>query len=179
MTLDLFQTQLITTGIFLIILYIIRTMIQALITKISVRNGMNLPRIQLMNRYVTVVFVIFALITIPYIFGTPFSNLVVLFSSVFAVIGIGLFAIWSILSNITSGVIIFFSFPYKVGDKIQIHDKDFPLEGIIEDIRAFQLHLRIDNGDLVTYPNNLILQRAVTLIQKDALDHQDDGTDLI
>jgi small-conductance mechanosensitive channel len=98
------------------------------------------------------------------------------FSSVFAVLGIALFAIWSILSNITSGVIMFFSFPYKVGDKIKIHDKDFPIEAVIEDIRAFQLHLRQDNGDLVTYPNNLILQKAVTLVEKDAID---DGSDAI
>jgi MscS family membrane protein len=69
---------------------------------------------------------------------------------------------------------MFFSFPYKVGDKIQIHDKDFPLEGIIEDIRAFQLHLRLDNGDLVTYPNNLMLQKGVTLIEKDAIEHDFD-----
>jgi MscS family membrane protein len=54
--------------------------------------------------------------------------------------------------------------------KIKIHDKDYPLEAVIEDIRAFQLHLRQDNGDLVTYPNNLILQKAVTLVKKDALD---------
>lgn len=71
---------------------------------------------------------------------------------------------------------MFFSFPYKVGDKIQIHDKDFPIEAIIEDIRAFQLHLRLDNGDLVTYPNNLMLQKAVTLVKKDAID---EGIDAI
>jgi len=41
--------------------------------------------------------------------------------------------------------------------KVMIHDKYFPIEAIIEDIRAFQLHLRLDNGDLVTYPNSLIL----------------------
>ena len=81
-----------------------------------------------------------------------------------------LFAIWSILSNVTSGVIMFFSFPYKVGDKIKIHDKDYPIVAVIEDIRAFQLHLREDSGDLVTYPNNLILQKAVTLVEKDAIE---------
>jgi small-conductance mechanosensitive channel len=67
---------------------------------------------------------------------------------------------------------MFFSFPYKVGDKIRIHDNDFPVEAVIEDIRAFQLYLRTDNGDLVTYPNNLILQKAVTLVKKDALDEK-------
>jgi MscS family membrane protein len=175
-----YQHEFIYTGFILIVLLIIRFFINKVIGKISRKNGINIARIHLMQRYVSVALFILCLLIIPFIFGTQAKDLVLLFSSVFAVIGIGLFAIWSILSNITSGIIMFFSFPYKVGDKIKIHDKDFPLEGIIEDIRAFQLHLRIENGDLVTYPNNLMLQKAVTLIQKDAIDEYfEDGTDLI
>lgn len=170
------KNELIVTGFLLLFLLIIRFILTTLITKISRKNGINLARIHLINRYVSVTLFLIALIIIPFIFGTEAHDLIVLFSSVFAVIGIGLFAIWSILSNVTSGIIMFFSFPYKVGDKIQIHDKDFPLEGIIEDIRAFQLHLRLDNGNLVTYPNNLMLQRAVTLVEKDAIE---DDTDFI
>ena len=140
------------------------------IKKIGQKSGINDARIGLISRYSTFTLILIFLLFLSYIFGATLENLTLLFSSVFAVIGIGLFAIWSILSNITSGIIMFFSFPYKVGDKIKIHDKDSPLEGIIEDIRAFQLHLRLDNGDLVTYPNNLILQKAVTLVQKDAIE---------
>ncbi|HLT32749.1 MAG TPA: mechanosensitive ion channel domain-containing protein, partial [Aquaticitalea sp.] len=143
-----YQIELITTGILLLVVLVIRWILTTLITKISRRNGINLARIHLMNRYVSVALFLLGILIVPFIFGTNMEDLALLFSSVFAVIGIGLFAIWSILSNITSGIIMFFSFPYKVGDKIQIHDKDFPLEGIIEDIRAFQLHLRLDNGDL-------------------------------
>lgn len=180
MSFETYQTELITTGFLLVILLVIRLILIFLITKISRKRGINLARIHLMNRYVSVTLFLIALLVIPFIFGTHFKDLALVFSSVFAVIGIGLFAIWSILSNITSGIIMFFSFPYKVGDKIQIHDKDFPIEGIIEDIRAFQLHLRLDNGDLVTYPNNLMLQKAVTLIKKDAIDELfEDGTDMI
>jgi len=175
-----YQFELITTGFLLLFLVLVRLILTTLITKISRKQGINLARIHLMNRYVSVTLLIIGLLIVPFIFGTHVKDLALVFSSIFAVIGIGLFAIWSILSNITSGIIMFFSFPYKVGDKIQIHDKDFPLEGIIEDIRAFQLHLRLDNGDLVTYPNNLILQKAVTLVQKDAIDELfEDGTDLI
>nr|WP_317196344.1 mechanosensitive ion channel domain-containing protein [Salegentibacter tibetensis] len=99
--------------------------------------------------------------------GIGVTELSLIFSSVFAVIGVALFAVWSILSNITSGVILFFSFPYKIGDKIKIHDKEMPIEAIIEDIKAFHLHLRTLDGELVTYPNNLILQKAVSLVAKD------------
>lgn len=167
---SIYKYEIINTIILLIILFIIRAIIVVTVKKIGRKSGTTEARANLIGRYVTVVLVLIAFLIEAFILGAQTHDITVVFSSVFAVIGIALFAIWSILSNITSGVIMFFSFPYKVGDKIKIHDKDYPLEAIIEDIRTFQLILRDDNGDLVTYPNNLILQKAVTLIQKDALD---------
>jgi len=180
MFLETYKSELITTAFVLAILLVIRYIIIMVVTRMGIKSGINKARIQLIGRYVTATLLLLAILIELFVFGAKPEQLAVVFSSVFAVIGIGLFAIWSILSNVTSGIIMFFSFPYKVGDKIQIHDKDFPIEAVIEDIRAFQLHLRLDNGDLVTYPNNLMLQKAVTLIEKDALvDSFDDGTDLI
>lgn len=164
------KEEIIYTIILLVILSIIRAIIVITVKKIGKKSGTTEARASLIGRYVTVTLFLIAILIEAFILGADTRDITVVFSSVFAVIGIGLFAIWSILSNITSGVIMFFSFPYKVGDKIKIHDKDYPVEAIIEDIRAFQLILREDNGDLVTYPNNLILQKAVTLMQKDALD---------
>jgi small-conductance mechanosensitive channel len=81
-------------------------------------------------------------------------------SSVFAVLGVALFAQWSILSNITASLIIFFGFPYRVGDKIKVMDKDDDISGVIEEISLF--HVLIRRGDeLITYPNTLILQKGV------------------
>ena len=170
MLLEAFKTELIQSAVILGILFIVRYISVITVRKIGKNSGINDARIQLINRYVTVTAFLIAILIEAFIFGTEIKDLALVFSSVFAVIGIGLFAIWSILSNITSGIIMFFNFPYKVGDKILIHDKDFPIEAIIEDIAAFQLHLRLDNGNLVTYPNNLILQKPVTLIKKDAID---------
>lgn len=172
-----YKNELIASGIIIISLLIIRFIIHFTITKIARKNEINDARIRLIRRYITVTIVLIAILIEAFVFGTEFKDLALIFSSVFAVIGIGLFAIWSILSNITSGIIMFFNFPYKVGDKIEIHDKDFPIVAIIEDIRAFQLHLRLDNGDLVTYPNNLMLQKGVTLVKKDAIEDiiEDDG----
>ena len=164
------QYKLIISGIILVSLLVIRFTTHFTVTKVARKNGINDARIRLIRRYITVTLLLVAILIESLVFGTEFHDIAVIFSSVFAVIGIGLFAIWSILSNITSGIIMFFNFPYKVGDKIEIHDKDFPIKAIIEDIRAFQLILRLDNGDLVTYPNNLMLQKAVTLIEKDAID---------
>jgi small-conductance mechanosensitive channel len=171
-----YQSELIYTAILLAVLLIFRYILQVIIKRIGRKSGINEARTNLIVRYATVALFLIASLIESFILGAEPRELALVFSSVFAVIGIALFAIWSILSNITSGVIMFFAFPYKVGDKIQIHDKDFPVIAIIEDITAFQIILRMDDGDLVTYPNNLILQKAVTLLKKDAID---DGTDAL
>ncbi|SEQ33024.1 Mechanosensitive ion channel [Hyunsoonleella jejuensis] len=179
---ETYQTQFIKTGIVIVVLLIIGLLTNTLIQQIGRKSGINDARIRLMRRYVSVSLLIIGVLIECFVFGAQFQDIAVIFSSVFAILGIALFAIWSILSNVTSGIIMFFNFPYKVGDKIAIHDKDFPVTAIIEDIRAFQLHLRLENGDLVTYPNNLMLQKAVTLVEKDAIESEntdDDGADAV
>jgi len=156
-------------------LLLIRLILTTTANKVGKRQGINLARVRLMVRYINFLMVFIATFLLMFVWGVKAEQLSLVFSSVFAVIGIGLFAVWSILSNITSGVIMFFSFPYKIGDEIKIHDKDAPLEGIIEDIKAFHLYLRTHEGELITYPNNLVLQKAISLVKKDAF--VDDGSD--
>ena len=158
-----------------VILVILQLILRAAANKVGKRAGINITRTKLMFKYINILILIIAFFLFSFAWGMDLGDLSVIFSSAFAVIGVALFAIWSILSNITSGIIMFFSFPYRIGDKIKIHDKDMPIEAVIEDIRAFHLHLRDDGGELTTYPNNLILQKAVTLLKKDV--YLDEGKD--
>ena len=50
-----------------------------------------------------------------------------------------------------AGIILYFSFPFKIGDRIKIMDKEMEYEGnyIIEDIRAFHIHLRNDTFRII------------------------------
>ncbi|WP_158970998.1 mechanosensitive ion channel domain-containing protein [Paraglaciecola sp. L3A3] len=99
------------------------------------------------------------ILLIPFM-GVEYSQVSIFLSSVFAVLGVALFAQWSILSNITASLVIFFGFPYRVGDHIRIMDKDDDITGIIVDIALFYVLIR--RGDeLITYPNSLILQKGV------------------
>ena len=165
-----YRSEIINTTIVFGVFFFIQLVVRLFLRRAGRSKGKNIGRIRLIGRYVTVTFFMLALLIESFVLGVQIKEIVVLFSSVFAVLGITLFAGWSILSNVTSGIVMFFSFPYKIGDKIQIHDKDYEVIGVIEDIRSFQLHIRQDNGDLVTYPNNLLLQKAVSLLEKDAFD---------
>src|SRR5690606_3250500 len=127
-------------------------------------------RTNLVVKYFDFAFVFILVLWNILVWGVDFTDVGLVFSSVFAVIGVAMFAQWSILSNITSGVVMFFTFPYKIGDTIKIHDKDFitdPL--IIEDIRTFQTILRSSKGELLSYPNSLILQKGITMVSASQL----------
>ncbi len=169
--------ELVWTGFILLFLFVVQLVIRQTVKRVGKRAEYNEARIQLMGRYFRIFLLLIALAVVFAIWGVELSDMGVFLSSIFAVIGIALFAIWSILSNITSGVIMFFNFPFKVGDKIKIHDKDYPIEATVIDIKAFHLHLQTDDGEFITYPNNLMLQKAVSLVKKDAFLDQESFED--
>lgn len=165
-----YKTELIATLATLVILLVLRFVFEKAIRKVGKISDLNRARTLLIIKYVSISITIIGLVALTLIWGVNIKDLGLIFSSVFAVIGVALFAQWSIISNITAGVILFFSFPYKIGDRIKIMDKDIADKEanyetyLIEDIRAYHMYLRKDNGELITYPNNLLLQKAVALI---------------
>lgn len=121
-------------------------------------------RVVYMTRLMNIGLLFCCVVVICLLLGLGYSEISVFLSSIFAVVGIALFAQWSILSNITASMIIFFGFPYRVGDHIKILDKDDDMSGVIDEISLFHVILRRDDGNRITYPNTLILQKAVLKI---------------
>ncbi|MDX1328985.1 MAG: mechanosensitive ion channel [Arenibacter sp.] len=161
------MNQILGTILCLIVLMILKYFGAKTIRKIGKMSDINEIRTRLIIKYVTIGITGVGLLALTLIWGVDFEQIGIVFSSAFAVIGVALFAQWSILSNITAGIILFFSFPFKIGDRIRVKDKEMELPDeifIIEDIRAFHIHLRSKNGELYTYPNNLMLQKAVGLV---------------
>ncbi len=178
--LDIFflnRNQIITTITILLGLWILQFIMKKAAHRVGHRSEIHITRTRLMFKYINILVTIIAIFLLSLTWGYNAQEIALIFSSLFAIIGVAMFAIWSILSNITAGIILFFSFPYKIGSRIKIHDKDLPIEAIIEDIKAFHLHLRTLEGELITYPNNLILQKAVSLIEKEY--HADEGKDAL
>lgn len=168
-----YREELLKTLIVFAGLVLLNFILRKVIYEVSRTSLLNRTRTLLIIKYVNAFTLIIALTLMIFIWSVDFTKLSLLLSSAFAVLGVALFAQWSILSNITAGVILFFSFPFKIGDRIRIQDKDFPSEAVIEDIKAFHLHLRTDEGLLITYPNNLILQKGVEVV---TTRHQDQHT---
>nr|WP_317224510.1 mechanosensitive ion channel domain-containing protein [Flavobacterium covae] len=117
---------------------------------------------KVLHLLITIVF----FVLISGIWGLEQNEIALFASSILTALGVAFFAQWSLLSNITSSLILFFNHPLKLGDTIRILDKDFPLEGEIIELTYFFVYLKTADGQTITIPNSLILQKSVSIIEK-------------
>lgn len=170
MNLTPFQAD-ITKTVAVLVVFIVFRMLCIYLTKKYARKIERVEqRTNLIIKYINYATIFCIAFGIFIIWSVDLDHVESIFLSVFAVIGIGFFAQWSILSNVTSGIIMFFIFPYKIGDYIKIHDKESDYQGTIEDIKTFHVVLRTTQGGMITYPNSLILQKGVSVIKPEDLD---------
>ncbi len=165
-----FTAELIASLITLALYILLRIIAAKLIRKYAQTSYIIEQRTNLVIKYIYLLLNILFFIALTIIWGVEKKDILFTISSVATIVGVAMFAQWSILSNITSGIILFFFFPFKIGDTIKIHDKDFPIEGEIEDINAFHLDIKTSNGEKITYPNNLLLQKGISIITIDRED---------
>lgn len=153
-------STIITTVVFIIVSYIIKRL-----TKSYARaSHLSEHRTNLISKYINFFMMTLFTVIIIAVWGLEAKQLFTYLGTILTIIGVAFFAQWSILSNITSGIILFFSFPFRIGDVIKVHDKDFPIEAQIEDIKAFHTILKTRDGEIITYPNNLLLQKGVSIV---------------
>jgi small-conductance mechanosensitive channel len=150
--LKLYIREEIASGIVILLFFILRYFTAKLIRRSARISQVLEHRTNLVIKYFNI------------LIGLICTIAILVVSSLFAVIGVAMFAQWSILSNVTSGIILFFSAPFKIGDNIKIHDKEFPVEGEVDDIRGFHTYIKTAEGEVITYPNSLLLQKGISVV---------------
>ncbi|MBK8623270.1 MAG: mechanosensitive ion channel [Saprospiraceae bacterium] len=155
------ELQWIETGITLMTYILARFIIHRSIDTMVANQQATKTRSKVVKKAInfTLLLVVTAILTS--IFGVDQSELVVFISSVFTILGIALFAQWSILSNITAGVIIFFNHTVSLDDTISIIDKDYEVEGRISDIGLMFVVLKTKENEQISIPNNVFIQKMV------------------
>ncbi|MGR5132367.1 mechanosensitive ion channel domain-containing protein [Vibrio alfacsensis] len=147
--------------IILIAYQVLKKIANRAILNLAKSKGVNKARLSVIQRCFNVAFLFLFASLFAIVAGIGYGDVSLFLSSIFAVLGVAFIAQWSILSNITASFLIFFVFPYRVGDRIKVVDKDEDICGEIQEISMFHVLIKHDNGNLITYPNNLMLQKAV------------------
>ncbi|MCC8019421.1 MAG: mechanosensitive ion channel family protein [Rikenellaceae bacterium] len=158
-----FLPQIIATVVAVLLLWLSKMVTAKIVNKYgTLLQKSEIRRLQI-RQVISILLNILFFIVIAFIWGVKTNNLWVAISSIIAILGVALFAQWSVLSNVTAGIIMFFGAPFRVGDDITIIDKDIPIEATIENIHTFYTHIRKPDGQLIVIPNNLFLQKIVSI----------------
>lgn len=159
--------QLLMCVLYLAVFLFAQRQVKNWIKQHAQKKQVNEVRSRLVTRLISYFMFFVTLSLMAVSLGLGYQDVSLFVSSAFAVLGVALFAQWSILSNITAGVLIFFVFPYRIGDRIRIVEKDEDMSGVIVEIALFHILIKRESGDVMTYPNSLLLQKGVVKLSND------------
>jgi small-conductance mechanosensitive channel len=149
--------------LYLVAFFLTKTFINNTLKKTQVQR----PRRKMIIKAIHLFTSIGVIILMAGIWGLKQNEIAVFASTLLTALGIAFFAQWSLLSNITSSIILFFNHPLKLGDTIKVLDKDYPFEGEVTELTYFFIHLKTSNGEIITIPNSIILQKSVAVIESE------------
>jgi len=156
--------QIIETTIVLVLLVSTHFVTRRVINNMLKQFHFRLQRRKITLRIINLLLTITAIVFISAIWGVKQPDIVVFISSILAILGVAFVAQWSLLSNITAGLILFFNHPVKIGDHVKILEKDFIIEGIVNDITFFFVHIKTNANEKITISNTMILQKTISIV---------------
>lgn len=160
---DLLEYQIIQSAIAVIVFIVIRFSLTFLINKRRRIYGINGDRAGVIKKIFSFFLLSVFLIILSSIWGLEQSDILIFIASILTVIGVAFFAQWSHLSNITAGVILFFTKDLRLGDQITILEKENDLTGEVKDIGVIFFQIYSKEKGLVSIPNTMMLQRMIAL----------------
>ena len=158
-----FYNKLVETVIVLIIFIVLRIVTEQLINRTIKKKLVQKSRSQVIKKTISLLISLICMTILLVIWGVKQSDLAVFVGSVLTVIGVAMFAQWSILSNITASIVMFFNHSVRIGDAIAIMEgKEYEIKGVITDIGLFFVTLEMSQtSEEITLPNNIFLQKTI------------------
>ena len=153
--------RIVYTAIVLVVLFLVRFIVNKSLKKIHNKFDLHKARLAIITKLTNVLLYVTTIVFIAFVWGVEERQLLIYISSFLTLLGIAFFAQWSILSNITAGLILFINYPVKIGSTITIMEKDNDITGEIADIGIFFITLKTEKKDFITLPNSIFLQRMV------------------
>jgi small-conductance mechanosensitive channel len=159
---EIYYIKLIESAVIIISYIIIRKVSFRIIQKTLSERLIQESRGIRIHKVIHLILSLVCLIFILLIWGVNQADLAVFIGSVLTVIGVAFFAQWSLLSNITSSIIIFFNHPVKLNDSIVIMEgKDYGIEGKVVNIGLFFITLKTQESGEITLPNNIFILKII------------------
>lgn len=162
---ELQRIQILESFIVLFVYIILFFVVKIIINNTLKNTPLQRDRRKIIVKVLQLFISITGVVLLAGIWGFKQKEIAAFASTVLTALGIAFFAQWSLLSNITSSIILFFNHPLKLGDTIKVLDKDYPFEGEITELTYFFVHLKTVEGEIITIPNSMILQKSISITE--------------
>ena len=160
---EVFKIKIIETliilGIYIILYFVFKTIINNFLKKTRLERGRRKMAIRAVQLFTTIT----AIILVTGVWGFKQNEIALFASSILTALGIAFFAQWSLLSNITSSILIFFNHPVKLGDSIKVLQKDYQYEGEVIELNYFFVHLKTLDDEIITIPNSHFFDKSFSV----------------
>ena len=150
---------LIILGSYIISYFIFKTVINNFLKKTRLERGRRKMAIRAVLLFTTIT----VIILITGIWGFKQNEIALFASTILTALGIAFFAQWSLLSNITSSILIFFNHPIKLGDTIKVLQKEYSYEGVVTEMNYIFVHIKTKDNEIITIPNSHFFEKSFSL----------------
>ena len=156
---QIIETLFVLAGYF-ISYYIVKSVINNALKKTQFERGRRKMTIRAIQLFTTIT----AITLLTGIWGFRQNEIALFASTILTALGIAFFAQWSLLSNVTSSILIFFNHPVKLGDYIKVLHKEVHYEGEVTEMNYFFVHIKTDNNEVITIPNSHFFDRSFSVM---------------
>tara|TARA_B110000503_G_C7032512_1_gene364648 strand:+ start:280 stop:777 length:498 start_codon:yes stop_codon:yes gene_type:complete len=155
------EVKILESVIVLVIFALVKFISNVTIKKATEKFKYQKSRIKVVKKILNVILVLSIVALFLIVWGVDQSKLLLFLSSFLTILGVAFFAQWSILSNVTSTLILFFNHHVKISDNIAVAEKDSQIEGKISDIGFFFVKIKTKDNEEILIPSNLFIQKAI------------------
>jgi len=156
--------KIIGTFVILIVGLLIQKLLQKTIDRYVRKYRIAHRRNLAMHKTKSVFIYICMLIGIVLLWGVALESVWVSVAGLIGLIAIGFVAVWSILSNVVAGMLLFFNQTLRIEDQIELLPDG--IGGKVLDVNSFFVILVDDEGNKLHVPNNFFFQRYVKHSEK-------------
>jgi small-conductance mechanosensitive channel len=157
--------KLIYTGILLVAFIVLYVFFDRIVERTIKKEHLRKSRGKLIKKTLNYLLITTGIISLAFVWGINTENIIIFITSTLALVAIGFFAVWSILSNVLAGLIFFFTKPIRTGTEIEIMSEE--IRGKITSMGTIFLTIEDKEGNKIYIPNNLLFQKVFKIIYKE------------
>ena len=143
---------------------VVERILAALVSRFGKKRGIDPSHAHMIMFIVRWLIIIVLVIVVAGIFGIGVQSIWISLAAFIAMMAVGFFAAWSILSNLLAFLIIMVVRPFRIGDKVAVMPEN--IAGEIIDINLLYHRLKTEEDDEILVPNVTFITKFISVSSK-------------